>query len=346
MRCVIFKVALARVWGCRWGTAALHRSGAPRVALDARSRNRTRCTIPAMFSVRALLCSLLPVALALSVHAAEWPEGQDIAEGTTSPNGRYGVLLPSRLEADALDDDAIKNTLVDIKTHRRLAVVRGAHYFPGQNHRDLRAAWAPDSSWCVVTYEGRYGFDVITLVDLQGGTPRQIDFGQHIQKALDGIIAKQAGSKDAGGYGIAHFRAGAGREILVRATAYTNPKAFDDQPTYCALFLGTFDLVTGKWTRSDARKIVSGQNDALETAFMNGLDEGITFNEEKDRLSWFDDRLNEVYSAVRIVLPAERFAAVKKEQVAWLKQLEMQDSVEKKCKLIGARIKELRALVW
>jgi hypothetical protein len=294
----------------------------------------------------ALLRCLFPLAFALSTHAADWPEGQSIADGTTSPSKRYGILLPSRLEADALDDEAIKNTLVDLKTHKRLAVIRGAHYFPGQNHRDLHTAWATDSSWCVVTYESRYGFGTITAVDLQGGAFKQTDVGQHIQKALDSIIAKQAGSKDAGGYGIAHFKPGAGREILVRATAYTNPKAFDDQPTYCALFLGTFDLGTGKWTRSDARKIVSGENDALETAFTDGLDEGTTFNSDKDRLSWFDDRLNEVYTAVRLVLPADRFAQLKKEQIAWLKQLDAREDLDAKCKFIGARIQQLRALVW
>jgi hypothetical protein len=296
---------------------------------------------------RALFFSLCLVVLTPLTHAADgWPEGNELAENSTSPNGRYGVLLPSRLVADALEDDDIKNTLVDLKSHRRLGVIRGAHYFPGQNHFGLTAKWAPDSSWCVVTYEARYGFGAITAVEPQGTTCKQVDLGQHIQKSLDAIIARQAGNKDSGGYGMAHFKPGTGREILVRATAYTNPKSFEDQPTYCSLFLGTFDLATGKWTRSEARKIVSGENDALETAFMDSLEDGITFNNEQNRLEWYDDRLNEVYTAVRLVLPPERFAQVKKEQIAWLKQLEAQKTVDKKCQFIGTRIKELRALVW
>jgi hypothetical protein len=119
----------------------------------------------------------------------------------------------------------------------------------------------------------------------------------------------------------------------------------EDQPSYYALFQGTFDRATGKWTRSEARKIPS--EDPFPTAYDDTLlDEWITFSAEEDRLAWYDARLNEVYEVVRMVLPAERFAAVKKEQIAWLKQIEARDSVAAKCKFIGARINELRQLVW
>ena len=95
---------------------------------------------------------------------------------------------------------------------------------------------------------------------------------------------------------------------------------------------------------TDARKIEGWEN--LETAYSDYLDENTTFSTEADRLAWFDARLNEVYAAVRTVLPAERFAAVKKEQIAWLKGLEATDGIAKKCERIAARIKELRALAW
>lgn len=273
-----------------------------------------------------------------------WPERNVVAEGSESPDGRYGVLLPSRLVADALDDDAITNTLVDLKKHRRLAVIRGAHYFPGQNHRGLGVDWAADSSWCAVTFDGRYGFDTITGIEIEGTTCKQTDLGSHIQKALDSIIAKQAREAKAGGYGNAYFRAVPGRKILVRATAFTNPKGFPEQGTYCALFQGTFDLASGKWTRSDASKIASA--DAFDFAYGDRFEEGITFASEENRLSWHDERLNEVYRVVRTVLPAARFAGVKKEQIAWLKRLEASDSTAKKCTLIAARVQELRQLVW
>jgi hypothetical protein len=46
------------------------------------------------------------------------------------------------------------------------------------------------------------------------------------------------------------------------------------------------------------------------------------------------------------VLPADRFAAVKREQFAWLKQFEAVSSKAKKCDFIAARIEQLRGLVW
>ena len=302
-----------------------------------------------VITIASLLC-LLQIAVCLPpARAAEkgWPEGYEIAEHSESPDGRFGVLLPSRLTIDAMEDDKISetpNTLVNLKTRQRLGVIRGVHYFPGQNHRGLQVVWAADSSWCAVTYEGRYGFDSITLVEPKGATCKQTNLGQHIDKALSAAIARQARDKSEEGYGSAYFHSGPGRKLLVRATAFTNPKSFDNVPTFWARFAGTFDLATRKWTASDARK--TGELDALTAAYSDTLEEGLTFTEEKDRLSWYDDRLNEVYAAVRTVLPAERFAVVKKEQIAWLKQLEAADTTAKKCELIAARIKELRKLVW
>src|SRR4051812_41972655 len=97
----------------------------------------------------AIWCSFSCAVALPEVGAAEggWPEGYEVAENSQSPNGRYGVLLPSRTVADAIDDDKIANKLVDLKTHRHLCVIRGAHYFPGQNHFGLTVKWAPDSSW-------------------------------------------------------------------------------------------------------------------------------------------------------------------------------------------------------
>lgn len=293
--------------------------------------------------IRTLLL-VLASALSTAYCHADWPEGYEIAENSESPNGRYGVLLPSRLAADALDDEKITNTLVDLKTHRRLAVIRGAHYFPGQNHHGLGVYWAPDSSWCAVTLDERYGFEAVVGIELRDGAWKQVDLGTHIQKALNVVIAKQARSAMAGGYGNAFFRAAPGRKILVRATAFTNPKGFPDEGTYYALFQGTYDLASGKWTRSDASKIASA--DDFDAAYSDDFEEGLTFTLEKDRLSWHDERLNEVYRAVRTVLSPARFAEVKKEQISWLKRLEASDSIAKKCELIAARVQELRKLVW
>lgn len=269
-----------------------------------------------------------------------WPEGYAIRAGSLSPDGRYGVLLPDRETAADQEEDEVVNTLVNLRSHRRLADIRGAHYFPGRNHRGLEVVWAPDSSWCVVTYEDRYGFGNITAIRIRNGECTQTDIGRHIQKALETSVDPRAGDV----YGSAHFHPAPGGKILVLATGYTNPKGFDDVLSCCSMFEGTFDTGDGKWMRSKSREI--DDNTDLESACSEDLGEGITFNRQEDRLEWYDARLNEAYRALRTILPADRFSALKKEQIAWLKQLEAAGSNEEKCNLIVARIKELRQLVW
>ena len=280
-----------------------------------------------------------------SVSGADggWP-GSVIAENSTSPDGRYGVLLPTR-ELAGDDEDSIRNVLVNLQSHARLGVIQGAHYFPGFNHRGLRVEWAEDSSLCVVTYEARYGFDTITVIEPRGATCAQGDIGRHIQKSLDAVIARQSRGSS-GGCGSVFFRFAPRGKVVVRATDQTNPKAFEDQPTWCALFQGTFDFTAKKWTRSDARKIDLEEKEALDTAFIGTLAENTTFASDADRLKRYDDMLNEVYRAVRLLLPGGRFAAVKKAQIAWLKQLDAIKSDAGKCKFMEARIEALREFVW
>jgi hypothetical protein len=292
-----------------------------------------------------VLCSISAASKSQDAPPAKggWPEGYELAEDSTSPDGRYGVLLPTREEA-AEDEDKITNSLVNLQTHARLGVIHKAHYFPGYNHHGLHVQWADDSSWCVVTFEERYGFGSITLVEPHGVNCTQTDLGDHIQKSLDAVIARQ--SKGGGGScGTAYFRP-IGRKLVVRATDQTNPKAFDDVPTYCASFLGTFDLKTKKWTRSEGLDINLSDRDLLEPAYSDNLEDNRIFDNDADRLKFYDDKLNNVYRGIRLLLPAARFAAVKKQQLAWIKTLEAAGSDSAKIKLIAQRIGELQQLAW
>ncbi len=99
-------------------------------------------------------------------------------------------------------------------------------------------------------------------------------------------------------------------------------------------------------SRSDARKIDLEEKEALDSAFIGTLAENMTFASDTDRLKRYDDVLNEVYRAVRLLLPGERFAAVKKTQIAWLKQLDAIRSAAGKCKFMEARIEALREFAW
>src|SRR5205085_2686318 len=122
------------------------------------------------------------------------------------------------------------------------------------------------------------------------------------------------------------------------------------------------DLKSQKWTSSSARKIKSAEWDNLQTAYDDSFAEhmivaaddkqvpenftGQVFRSEKDRFDELDKQLNQVYQAVRLVLPPNRFAKVKQEQVAWLKTREAAKSIEEKSKLTENRIKGLQELLW
>ena len=113
--------------------------------------------------------SILLFALFLSITPSDaagnndWPSGYVVYENTESPDGRYGILVPSM---DAWEEDESlgeTNYLADLKSHRLLGRIRGADYFEHQNHRGLQIVWAPDSTWRVVEYDGRFGFDTISI---------------------------------------------------------------------------------------------------------------------------------------------------------------------------------------
>jgi len=98
----------------------------------------------------------------------------------------------------------------------------------------------------------------------------------------------------------------------------------------------------------DARSISAEQDDALVTAYGDlGQDlEHTTFQNEEDKAESLDQNMNKVYRAAQFILPPARFAAVKREQIEWLKKRNAAPSTDEKCKLIEARIKALQELVW
>jgi hypothetical protein len=56
--------------------------------------------------------------------------------------------------------------------------------------------------------------------------------------------------------------------------------------------------------------------------------------------------MNKVCRDAQFILPAARFAAVKREQIKWLMKRNAAPSISEKCKLIEVRIKALQELVW
>ena len=258
-------------------------------------------------------------------------------------------------EAAIEQDQTDGNTtyLANLQTRQVLGEVRETDYFEGQNHRDLQVVWSPDSSVCVLEYEGRYGFDSVFALELKGEGFRQIDLGEHIQKSLGRLFD---------GYVNAYFRFAPDHKLKVRALSYTNPKQLPDEPSNYARFQGTFDLKSEKWTDSNARKIKSEDQDALTTAYQEDFARhmivaadstkvpenftGSMFSSEEEKADALDKIMNDVYAAVRSFLPPGRFAKVKQEQIAWLKTRDATQSAEEKSKLTENKIRALQDLLW
>ena len=173
--------------------------------------------------------------------------------------------------------------LADVKSRTTLGKIDKVDYFEHQNHRDLEVFRAPDSSYCVVENDGRYGVDTISILEIKDSSFVQTEIGERIQKSLDGAMKKQAHDSEMSGYVFPYFRLGTDRKVRVRALCENNPKQFDNVKTYYALFQGTFDLVTRKWTVKDARSITAEQSAALDWGYQKPDFENTTFTNEDDR---------------------------------------------------------------
>jgi len=284
--------------------------------------------------------------LAASAMGEEWPKGFVIHSGTESSKGRYGILVLPH-EPDSNEDADCY--LADIGSHRVLGKLKAVDYFENQNHAGLSAIWNADSTRCLVTREGRFGFDTISLIELHGQEFREIDLGTAIQHSLDAATLKAAAKDDAenpGGFATAYVRFGSDGKIRFRAVSTSNPKQLDNVHTNCALFQGTYDPSAARWTVTDARPITAEMFDTLLDAYANAGDDTTDFPTEQAKAEAYDQELNAVYSALRSILPKTEFEKVKAAQVAWLKQRDAAPSTEEKNRRVQTRIKALKDLLW
>ena len=288
--------------------------------------------------------------------AGEWPAGYVVGEGTTSPDGRYGILVPD----EGSDED--ENRLADFREKRVLGKIEGLDYKKGQARTSLHVTWAADSKWCVAEISGRDGFITIAVLEPTGSKFTQVDIDDYVRNALAASLIQQSRDKDSDVVGYARFRAGPGRTLRVRATATTNRFGRADVPEFCALFMGTFDLKTRRWLASSARKISSKDAEAMANAYASFRDgqflvlpegapepenfSGEVFRSEAERDKKLDVVLNDVYRTARLLLPPARFAVVKAEQVAWLKRRDALALGPERFKMVLARIRALQDLLW
>jgi hypothetical protein len=296
--------------------------------------------------LRAVSFFTLLFGLVASAMAVEWPSRFVVHSGTESPSGRYGILVPPHESESNEDTDCY---LADIQSHRVLGKLEGVDYFENQNHAGLSAIWSADSMRCVVTRDGRFGFDTIALIELHGQDFRQVDLGTAIEHSLNAATSKEAAKNNVenpGGFATAYLRFAKDGKIRFRAVSTSNPKELENVRTYCALFQGTYDSGAARWTVTDARPITGEMFDTLSGAYIDTSEETTQSATEQGKAEAYDRDLNEVYSALRFILPKTEFEKVKAEQVAWLKQRDAAPSIEEKNRLVLARVRALRDLLW
>jgi hypothetical protein len=125
-----------------------------------------------------------------------------------------------------------------------------------------------------------------------------------------------------------------------------SPKQFDDVKAYDALFQGTFDIESKKWTATDVRSITAEQSAALDSGGQKSDFENRTSANENDRARSLEEQMNQVDQAAKFILPPARFAKVEPEQTGWLKKRDAAQMAEEKSKLTEGRVRALQDLLW
>jgi hypothetical protein len=290
---------------------------------------------------RAILCGLLFLGGMFSrcPAATGWPEGYIVAEDSTSPDGRFALLIPG------LESNETTDYLANLQTHQ-LETIAEAGYARGQLHNHLHVVWAPDSSFLVMNIDGGSADDSVFVLQLRetGLVPTEI--GKFIQAKLDAEVVKISHHKALGCDCDLFYRPVADRQIHVRALGFSNRRGTEGVPSYDAVFDGTYDLKQKRWKRAESRPL----NDALYTTLFTAISPP-RFSEENyfpddRRAVLLDTQLNLVYEGARFFLPAKRFAQIKGEQIAWLKLRDAAATVHEKCTLLEARIVALQDLLW
>jgi hypothetical protein len=158
-----------------------------------------------------IICSAILIAALTPSRGAEKKGEPVVPDYTRSPDGRYGVTVPTWDDMSA-DADAT-NTLVEIRTGRELAAIQGdTGYSRALNHRVIRPPrWSADSSLLLWEVDGKWFPSTLVLLKLKKGQVAwQRDLFKLAQKAIiartrDATKAKHgAAKKGAEGGGTAY----------------------------------------------------------------------------------------------------------------------------------------------
>jgi hypothetical protein len=283
----------------------------------------------------------------IAVVAAElrWPDGFQLEEGSASPNGRYGLLVPEAdkdKDANGTDDKDM-NYIVDLKAHRVLGQIPEGTYSFGRN-RQIWVIWAKNSEFATAAYSYRAGMDAVLVWQFRESAFKQDSIDGHVREALNRVIQKGARNQQIGRFPIDFYtRVLDDGKVLVRALSSTKPfEATASDETMAGFFQATYDAKSGHWTGEQARVVTQERYQTLEDAY--GTDEEPA--EDDARAKYLDGRMNQIYDGLRLVLSAKRFERVKEDQKTWLIKCDSAGSTGEKNKMVRARIETMQDLLW
>jgi len=279
--------------------------------------------------MRVLLACLVAWGVIGATRAADWLANSVVAEGSTSPDGRYGILIDDQGRPGDETVETIAH-VADLKAHRILGRIK-ANCSAGMS---LSVLWSSDASWAVVTYGVRDGFRSVELLQPFVSGVKETALGERIRTDADGISA---------GPLHAFVREGAQGQIEIRATGTNDPKGRRPKPTF-VYFQGCYDPASSAWMNAKTRACSEKEWEELSAAFASSPKSGTETVEEKtDRL---DSQLNKIYTGLHRLLPVERFSALREEQRQWLAGVGKGNDLAKENLRTEARVAVLEKLLW
>jgi len=165
-----------------------------------------------MDAQRLVVSALLSFVACGSAVAIDWPKTYVVAEDTTSPDGKYALIVQNA-ENGAMNTGPIAGTdavfLANIPEHKVIGEIKDVDYFERMNSRHLSAQWLDDSSACLVLESHwLYGVYGVHVVERTGQSIQQTDL-------MKRMLAMINPAEDRLNF---YFRFETGPKVVVRAT--------------------------------------------------------------------------------------------------------------------------------
>jgi uncharacterized protein YecT (DUF1311 family) len=297
----------------------------------------------------AICCAAASRWLPPKTNAAErkWPEGFELLDGSASPNGRYGLLVPKSGDDADSDSEENKDTnyIVDLNAHRVLGEIPEGTYAHLRN-RQTWVVWSKNSQFATASFSYRAGIDTVLAWQFSGSGFKQEMIDGPVRKALEGVTKGQKHSINRLPIYF-YTRVSDDGKTVMRAFASTEPfEEESSKDTHASFFQGTYDMKLGRWIGESARVVSQENYQTMDAAYDNEDSHGNETTSDDERAKILDDRMNEVYAGLRLLLPAKRFEQIKEEQKTWLVKRDAAGSIKEKNKLVEARIKALDEYLW